>query len=201
MDSKEALPIQGEPLPGSLMLRNGRHEAFARARAILVPLLEAAREAGYSTMTPGNAAKIDRSPKVRERVKFLTGNTEDVIRRKRERIERELELVASANMDDFVVIGDHGLPVLDLTRIRDLPDDERRELMAAVKSVRYTENGPTFELHPKLDALAQLRKINGVDEPEKQRLEVTGKDRGPLVLSQLLGDIDGKTRALADKAV
>ncbi len=63
MDSKENIPAKEQPLPGSQMLRNGRHEAFARARAILVPLLEAAREAGYSTMTPGNAAKIDRSPK------------------------------------------------------------------------------------------------------------------------------------------
>lgn len=173
MDSEiasSAGPTDGSPqpvAPGALPLRNYRHELFARARAILLPLLEAARSAGYTTMTPGNAAKIDRMLKVRERVKYLAGNTEEIIRAKREQVERELNRVAMANMDDFTVINRKGLPILDLRSLQKLPDEERRELMAAVKAVRYTENGPTFELHGKLEALAQIRKINGLDAPEK----------------------------------
>jgi hypothetical protein len=168
MDSNERSLNQNQS--GSRPLRNYRHERFAQARAILTPLLEAARESGYEQMTPGNAAKIDRNPKVRDRIKFLAGNTEEVIRRKRERLERELETVALSNMDDFLTIDDRGYPVLDLKRLKELPDIERRELLAAVKTVRYTDNGPTFELHPKLDAVAQLRKINGLDVPEKLTL-------------------------------
>jgi hypothetical protein len=39
--------------------------------------------------------------------------------------------------------------------------------MASVKSIRYTENGPTFELHGKLEALGQLRDMHGFKAPAK----------------------------------
>jgi hypothetical protein len=181
----DSIPELEKPLPGSQPLRNARHEVFARARAVLVPLLESARAAGYTEMTPGNAAKIDRTPSVRARIKFLSGNDEDQIRRKRENIERELGRIAYANMDDFIRVSARGWPMLDLRRVKKLPDDERRELMAAVKGVRYTENGPAFELHAKLDAIAQLRKMNGLDAPERH--EITGKGQGPLTLEALIG--------------
>ena len=56
---------------------------------------------------------------------------------------------------------------------------ERRAAMAAVKTIRYTENGPTFELHGKLEALAQLRDMHGFKGASK--MELTGANGGPLV--------------------
>jgi len=170
-------------------LRNYRHELFAQARAICLPLIEAARTAGYDGMTPGNAAKIDRMPKVRARIKYLIGNTEDAVRAKREAIERELQCVMLANMDDFVIY-DGGRPALDLSRIAALPEVERRQIMAAVKTVRYTDAGPTLELHGKLEAAAQLRALNGLDAPK--RMELTG-DRG----APLIPDVTDEQRAKA----
>jgi hypothetical protein len=175
-------------------LRNYRHELFAQARAICLPLIEAARTAGYDGMTPGNAAKIDRMPKVRARIKYLIGNTEDAVRAKREAIERELQCVMLANMDDFVgyEVNETGTtrPILDLARIAALPEVERRQIMAAVKTVRYSDAGPTFELHGKLEAAAQLRALNGLDAPK--RMELTG-DRG----APLIPDVTDEQRAKA----
>lgn len=167
---------------GSQPLRNAKHEAFARARAVLLPLIEAARAAGFTTMTAGNAAKVDRKPAVRARVCYLCGLEEQVIREKRAVIERELSRVAFANFDDFVKVSKRGWPMLDLNKIKTLGEDERRELMSVIKGLRYTEQGPAFELYSKLDAITQLRKLNGLDKPE--RIDSTTRN---LTLEKLIG--------------
>jgi hypothetical protein len=73
------------------------------------------------------------------------------------------------------------LPYLDLTKIAALDPDEQREIMSAVKSVSHTEHGPKFEIHSPLEAIAQLRKMSGLDEAEKH--DVTGA----LTLEALVG--------------
>ena len=73
------------------------------------------------------------------------------------------------------------LPYLDLTKIAALDPDEQREILSAVKSVTHTEHGPKFEIHSPLEAIAQLRKMSGLDEAEKH--DVTGA----LTLEALVG--------------
>lgn len=178
--------------PGSVPLRNTKHERFAVARAAMFGLLESAREAGYPDMTAGNAAKIDRMPLVRDRIRYLSGDTVEVVRQLRTKVSGKLHLIRDASMGDFIRMErDPGavalikgmeipeneklsriaalpvLPYLDLTRIAQLAPDEQREVLSVVKSVSYTENGPKFELYSPLDALSQLRALNGLDEPNK----------------------------------
>ena len=65
------------------------------------------------------------------------------------------------------------LPYLDLTKIAALDPDEQREILSAVKSVTHTEHGPKFEIHSPLEAIAQLRKMSGLDEPDKSDVSMT----------------------------
>jgi hypothetical protein len=73
--------------PGALPLRKPAHEIYARERALMLTPLQAARKAGFAGMTAGNAAKLDRKGKIRDRVAFLTRQEEDVLKDKRARLE------------------------------------------------------------------------------------------------------------------
>jgi hypothetical protein len=166
----ETAPKPNKQTPGSEPVKSYKHELFARSMALNMPVLECARRAGYDVMTKANAHKIARRRDVMDRVNYLAGNTDEVIRRKRIEIEREVGLIAYANMDDFVKISDNGSPHIDLSDLLSLTEPERRSLMAAVKAVRTTKDGVTLELHGKLEALEHLRKMNGIDPPQKTAL-------------------------------
>jgi hypothetical protein len=150
-------------------------KAYAFERSLGVPPAESVRRAG-GKVENGQASKWEVSPRVQAWIKYYRslGHTEEMLTAKRERIESELQAVALSNMDDFVTLVPTGttegaaiVPVLDLTRINAMSDIERRATMAAVKTVKYTENGPTFELHGKLEALNQLRDMHGLKAPTK----------------------------------
>jgi hypothetical protein len=86
-------------------LHNERHEHFARMRAVLTPRLQAAREAGYGEMTPGNAAKLDRRADIRARIAALSKMDEEIIRMKRERIEARLMKAMEGDiLRDFAIV-------------------------------------------------------------------------------------------------
>jgi hypothetical protein len=140
-------------------------KAYAFERSLGIPPAEACRRAG-GKVENGLATKWENSKPVRAWIAYYRslGYTDEMMAAKRQRIEDELQLIGTANMDDFVTLVPTGalvLPALDLTRIQALPVAERRAAMAAVKTIRYTENGPTFEFHGKLEALAQLRDMHG----------------------------------------
>jgi hypothetical protein len=95
-------PIDFDP---AMPLRNERHEHFARLRVVLTPRLIAAREAGFETMTPGNAAKLDRRKDIRARIAALSQMDEEIIRMKRERIEARLMKAMEADiLRDFAIV-------------------------------------------------------------------------------------------------
>lgn len=150
------------PVPKDI---DAKRKAYAFERSLGIPPAEACRRAG-GKVDNGHATKWERAPAVQKWIAYYRslGQTEEILAAKRARIEEELQIVGFASMDDFVTLapaGDRMLPVLDLSSIGKLPDGERRAALAAVKTVRYTENGPTFELHGKLEALAQLRDMHG----------------------------------------
>lgn len=149
-------------------------KAYAFERSLGIPPAEACRRAG-GKVENGQATKWERSRGVIAWIAHYRslGHTEEMLAAKRERIEDELNMVAMANMDDFLIYAGEGqrkLPVLDLKRVNDLPEMQRRAVMAAVKTVKYTENGPAFELHGKLEALAQLRDMHGFKAVTKTAL-------------------------------
>lgn len=234
-ESASIPPSDGAPKPGSAPLRNVKHERFAVARAAMFGFLEAAREAGYESMTAANAAKIDRMPSVRERITFLAGDTAKAVQQLRAKVTTKLNVIRDVSMADFIRMErDPGmvahlrdrnspstiaklrktmlaleksadeidaaiaalptdaeieaaianLPVLpwpDFTRIATLAPDEQREILSAVKSVAITEQGPRFEIHSPLEAIAQLRKLTGLDAAEKVNVS------GGLTLEALVG--------------
>ncbi len=148
-----------------------KRKAYAFERSLGIPPAEACRRAG-GKVENGHSTKWENAAAVRKWIAYYRslGQTEEMLAAKRERVESELLTVALANMDDFVTLAPSGanvVPVLDLTRISEMSEQARRATMAAVKTVRYTENGPTFELHGKLEALSQLRDMHGFKAPSK----------------------------------
>jgi hypothetical protein len=146
-------------------------KAYAFERSLGIPPTEACRRAGGKPEN-GLATKWERSPRVRAWIVYYRslGNTEEMLAAKRELIERELLMVGVANMADFVKlieVGNIVQPVLDLTHIIAMSELERRAVLGAIKTIRYTEHGPTFELHGKNEALNQLRDMNGLKAPTK----------------------------------
>jgi hypothetical protein len=161
-----------QPVPREI---KPKPKAYAFERSLGIPPAESCRRAG-GKVENGHATKWEISPRVQAWIKYYRslGNTDEMLAAKRERIESELQAIGTANMDDFVTLVPTGtaegapmVPVLDLTRINAMSDIERRAVMAAVKTVKYTENGPTFELHGKLDAINQLRDMHGLKAPTK----------------------------------
>jgi hypothetical protein len=237
--------------PGSAPLRNTFHERFALARASLFGLLEAAREAGYEKMTAGNAAKIDRRADVRNRIRYLAGDTAAQVQQLRAKVATKLNVIRDVSMHDFIRMEKDPcaikylreqtgpkaeavlraklrdqeksaaeiaaaiaamptqaeieaaierlpvLPFLDLTRVAELAPAEQREILSAVKSVSPTEHGPKVELHSPLDAIAQLRKMSGLDQPDK--LDLGGKlTLEALVMASMVKPLANEPKVVED---
>ena|ERR1700722_6808312 len=187
-------PMPNNPAPTLPSSRNElprevaeKPKSYAFERSLGVPPAEACRRAG-GKVENGQATKWERNPRVRAWIAYYRSLdcTEEMMAAKRERIERELHIVGTANMDDFVTLVPSGafvLPVLDLTRLNAMTEIERRAVMAAVKTIRYTENGPTLELHGKNEALAQLRDMYGFKAVTKTALtDPSGNNPGSLYL-------------------
>ena len=149
-------------------------EAFSFARSCGYGVREAVVRAG-SNPESGVGSKWEYRSDVRPRIAWWRTfkQTDEILAEKRSLIERELQTIGLANMEDFVKLepnGDIMLPVLDLSRVNAMTPLERRAVMAAVKTIKYTESGPTFELHGKLEALAQLRDMHGFKAVTKTAL-------------------------------
>lgn len=177
-----------------------QQKAYAFERSLGIPPAEACRRAG-GKVANGHATKWETSARVQAWIGYYRslGHTDEMVAAKRARIEDELFAVGMANMDDFIALVETQsgakvvLPVLDLKRLNDMPEAERRTTLAAVKSIKYTENGPTFELHGKLEALAQLRDMHGFKAPTKN--EHTGKGGGPIETASYTDDERAKALA------
>lgn len=160
---------QSEVPAGSRPLKNGKDEAFCRESIALDSIHKGYEAAGFKRAR-GNADRKARQPNVAVRLEFLRMEAAKLAGVSLGRVLIEQARLAYSNMDDFTRISDGGLPVLDLTPLKAMPDHERRALMAAVKSVKYTEYGPAFELHDKPGVLRDLKKHVGGDAPSKVAL-------------------------------
>lgn len=173
-------------IPGSRPLREIFRERYAQSRALGYGIIESGRRAGWSA-TSGAASKAEEAPSVRDRIAYLSNSSDERIKRQRADMERLLALRAAGNMDNFVRYEWYGkgrkrrlIPMLDLSALADLSEGERREVMAQVESFDHTKFGPKLKLVSPLDAIAQLRQLNGLDEPQRSKHEITGSGGGPI---------------------
>lgn len=184
-DASGAPPLA--PIVGARPLRKPEHERYARARSLLQPKVEAYREAGlggtdYAT-DRGNAAKLERKRAVLDRITYLTRQPEEVLKRKRERIEAFLWAAHETNYADFFEtvdipvfeheIGEDGKPtgkMIDSGRTRrvdrlrhfsDLTDEQQR----MIESLKWTEKGsPILSVYSRMQANIELRKLLGLGQ-------------------------------------
>jgi hypothetical protein len=176
---------------GSRPLKNGKDEAFCRESIALDSIHKGYEAAGFKRAR-GNADRKARQPNVAKRLEFLGMEAAKLAGVSLARVLIEQARLAYSNMDDFVEISEAGLPVLNLAPLKALPDHERRALLAAVKTVKYTDNGPTFELHDKPGALRDLKKHVGGDAPSKVAL--TDAEGNPAaVVVNIMRFTDGST--------
>jgi phage terminase small subunit len=167
------------------ILRNNRHEAFARAIVEGSSGRAAYCAAGYrakGVVADANASRLLTNAKVSARIAELKGLAAQASTVEATRVLTELAKLAFANMADYMRVGPGGDPVLDFSKLtRDqaaalvevtVEDylDGRGEDARQVRRVK-------FKLASKLVALELLGKHLGLF---KDRVEHTGKDGGPV---------------------
>jgi phage terminase small subunit len=172
------------------ILRNNRHEAFARAIVEGKSGREAYKAAGYRARHGGQqagpadaaASRLLKNVKVSARIAELKGVAAQASTIEATRVLTELAKLAFANMADYMRVGPGGDPVLDFSKLtRDqaaalvevtVEDylDGRGEDARQVRRVK-------FKLASKLLALELLGKHLGLF---KDRVEHTGRDGGPV---------------------
>jgi hypothetical protein len=163
-------PVDFDP---TMPLRREKHECFARLRAILTPKLQAAREAGFETMTPGNIAKLDRRKDIRARVAALSAMDEEIIRMKRERIEARLMKVIEADIvRDFAIIEKVTVGGIETTKVVGIDWQRLIDSGSSIVVSEFLFDAGTgcltkFKRDDAMNALAQLRDMLGFKAPAK----------------------------------
>lgn len=180
--------------PGARLLRKVAHERFARARSMLLPLVEAYRLAGLGgtdyAADRGNGAKLDRRADVRDRVAYLTRQPEEHLKAKRARLEEFLWAAHETNYADFwktvdvpevePEIGENGKPTGEMVETGEIithqtirmfselgPDQQRM-----IESLKYTEKGrPILSVYSKMQANIELRKLLGIGGVERDPMD------------------------------
>ena len=174
-------------------LRNPKYERYAFERALLTPKQQAVEAAGFCAETShgrrSHASRLDRMACIRDRINELRAQDEDMLREKRARLEERLNVVAFGDLlKDCCTLDENGNPDVDWNKVI---ANGLSVIVSKFKFDKETGRLTDFERDRALDAIAQLRQLNGLDAPK--RVELTGKDQTPL-----MGDItdDQRIRAL-----
>jgi hypothetical protein len=201
---QELSPPVVPDIPGARPLRIPAHERYARARSLLVPKVEAYRDAYRDEdrsdaerdyhADRGNASKLERKQKVLDRIKFLTRQPEEVLRAKRERIESFLWAAHETNYADFwksvdvpeyvAVYDDDGEPTGETAptgrmvkrQTLRMFDELTEEQQRMIASLKYTEKGrPILETYSRMQANIELRKLLGLGNAEREESDEFGR--------------------------
>jgi gas vesicle protein len=175
------MPPRAADFDPAMPLRNERHERFARLRAILTSKLQAAREAGFETMTASNVARLDRHPDIRARVAALSKMDEEIICMKRERIEARLNLAAYGNILQFAIV-DQETGEITAIDWRKVSDSELAVIISDLSFDPKSGKLTRFERDSALNALNQLREMHGFKAVNKVAVtDPTGKQSAALI--------------------
>jgi hypothetical protein len=157
---------------GSVPLPVKKWEVYARERALFKSPRNAALEAGYDDRS-GMHSKLERKPEVRERIAFLARQEKEVISEVRERLLRDLYVIADHDPGDFyevreTVVGyrKNGDPIIREAQLPKYFRDMTREQRRCVESYAVTESGkPNLKLHSLIEANREIRKMLALDKP------------------------------------
>jgi len=206
------------PFPGSMPLRNDRHEKFAFKRALLMPKAEAYRSAGWAARddhaAAGNASRLERRADVAERIAYLqrTGR-EANFRAKRHRLEEFLWNVHESRISDLwetvevekrdkkgnAVLDAEGKPIMVKRQVPRLLSELSEDAQRVIETCSVDGNGRVVpKLYSKMQANQELRKLLGIgiltaddDADDPSRLSDEALIARLAELSRMLGiDID-----------
>lgn len=175
--------------PAAVPLSDERRERFAQLRVIGVPLRTAADQAGFTTkdgrpLLPGNAARLDREPKVIARKVFLARDEAEVINATRNFVRDRLMRVATLDvLRQFAVVETITINGERTSRIVGIDWDawqnsDQSIALTSFKFDRETGIMTEFTRDSPENALTQLRDMYGLKAPTKT--ELTGKNGGPM---------------------
>lgn len=166
-------------IPGSIPLADPKRELFSRLRAAGYGRPQAGHLAGYS-MKGRAYCKAEKARNVQDRIAYLSREPAEITKEHRALLTDYYKDKIRA--DNFCKM-DGGALVPDLERLEALSADEQRALKS-VMIVDYNPDGTIknwrFDPRIGLEAAAQLRQMNGLDEARFSKHEVTGKDGGPM---------------------
>jgi len=160
------------------VLRNPKHEIFAQELATGKHVFDAYKHAGFKRPRDSNARRLRNTPEIRERVKEIALVFAEEAGVHSGAVQLELARLGFSNMQDYVEIGEDGLPYVNLKKLT-------REQAAAISEFSVdtieSKDKPTvtrvkFKLHDKRGALSDLAKILGVvKEPVADALTGMGE--------------------------
>jgi hypothetical protein len=142
-------------------LRNPKWERFAREAVCLTEPLEAMKIAGFAKPRAGNAARLLRNRKIAARMAILAQDDVEMVRARRARLRRLLDLLGSADRTELYEQPKRGR--LKLKRFDDMSPAQR----LLIDGIEMTKQGPMPIVPHRLQALAQLAKLDGLDGPTK----------------------------------
>lgn len=163
------------------VLKNPKHERFAQEIAKGKTAAEAFATAGY-TPNEGNAARLKGNDKVLKRIEEILSKAAEKVGLSIERTLEEIVRLAFADIGQAVEWTKGTVTLKDSTT---LPPEVR----AAISEVKQTKDGVAIKFHSKTAALDMLGKHFGLF---KERIEMTGKDGGPVQVEPVapISDID-----------
>ena len=187
LEPPEGSPIEvyerAADMPGAKALPDVRRELFAQNMAKGMPQYRAYMQAQVNpvdeTTAMGMASKWVRERPIADRIAYHMRLSAEVAGITQERIAREIEKVAFAQVRVAAKWGDKALGGRIVLKPSDLLDDD---ISAAIAEVSETKEGLKVKFHPKMDALTKLGQRFGMFI---ERKEITGAGGEPL---RLIGD-------------
>ncbi|WP_406853505.1 terminase small subunit [Alsobacter sp. KACC 23698] len=169
------------------VLKNAKHERFAQEISKGATADEAYALAGYSPHR-SNAARMSANEHIRSRVEEILSKAADKVGVTVERVISELAKIGFADIRKAVAWG-AGIAVADETGQVHVVNDVALisseqidpDTAAAISEVRKTKDGVAIKFHDKQAALVNLGKHLGLF---KDRVELTGRDGGPIKTEQ-----------------
>jgi hypothetical protein len=194
-----AVPV-ADGVPGSRPLSNSRREKYCQLRALMMPRVAAYKSSGWNVATNVvagvNAARLEASPDVADRIAYLGRQGEDLIKAKRQRLEESLWHQHEADIGNLFEtvevpkLNRKGEPVMDkegqpVTYKRQVVRDLQQvppELRHAIESISLDAKGNVAaKLVSKLEANKELRKMLGLDNQRAVDSEISRMSDAELV--------------------
>lgn len=208
-------PATNAPEPGSFPLRNPAYEWYCREIALMATPIQAVRKvaqdhpehaavvkAGFATMTQANAAKLDRKPKVRDRVAWFAREAEETLRMKRRELEGYLWGALRNDPAKYfeVIMTD----IIDKEgEVIGTKETERFRFLNTIPAelrqyVEVTDKG--LKLVQKSEAHKELRKMLGIDAPARSEVNTRDLTLEALVMLSLAKPDEDQPKLIEERA-